>query len=230
MSTEIALLGDLPEASRYGENDAFKDEYAKASAFLPRLKFYSAASPDVKRKIIPENHFFFIKNKNDKTDLGENFLGFMLAYRYLAVDFREQGKAKSYYDPNSPEFKEVAEHAKKKYEGNQMNPCSAGAQFLIYVKDQGLATLHCNNNSLKKLADKLFAMLKPRTFASFGHATNEWGNLVWEAVTAVKHSGSFDIKIDKDKLTREIKNFSEFNGNVEEVEETETTAEAGRTR
>lgn len=216
----IATLGDLP-TSKYGPEDANKSDFVKGATFHPRIQFYSDQATICKKKQFQANHFALVVKKDDMKDLGESFVCMPLAYRYKALDFREEGKIRSYYDPTSKEFLEVKADAEKKRPPGEKSKCMAGVEFLLYVKDHGYATLLCSSYSLKKVAKKLFGML--HSYAQFGHRLVESGSFIYEAPDVASFSGSFDI--DDPKLKQTVVEFTDASGTTTEDAEDEAGSE-----
>lgn len=204
MSTALANLGDLP-TSKYGPEDDNKENFVKGANFHPRIQFFSDQAAICKKKQFPANHFAIVVKKDEMKDLGETFVCVPLGYRYKALDFREKGKVRSYYNPKSPEFLAVKEEAERKRPQGEKSECMAGVEFILYVKDHGYATLLCSSASLKKVAKKLFAMLDPKRFVQFGHRLIESGSYIYEAPDVTIFTGSFDI--DDPKLSKTVSDF-----------------------
>lgn len=215
MSTAIAGLDALPPMSKYGPEDDNQDDFTKGFSFLPRLQFFSDQSGPVKRRQFTANHYGLVEGKETR-DLGESFVGFPLSYRYKALDFREKGKVKSYYDPKSPEFKEVKAEADKKRAPGEKSGCMYGAEFLVALHIEGktvLATLICSTNSWKMAAKKLFPLM--RNFVSFGSKLVD-GKYIYQAPEVATYSGSFDLG-DPANLTKAINEFAQAAGSAVEA-------------
>jgi hypothetical protein len=215
MSTNaLATLGDIP-TSKYGPEDNNKDDFVKGVEFHPRIQFFSDQATICKKKQFPANHFALVVKKDEMKDLGESFVCMPLGYRYKALDFREKGKVRSFYDPKSPDFLAVKEEAERKRPPGEKSQCMAGVEFLLYVQNHGYATLLCSSASLKKVAKKLFAMVKQ--YVQFGHRLVESGSFIYEAPDVSSFSGSFDIA--DPKLVKIVTDF--INQSASKVEDTE---------
>lgn len=210
-NTAIATLGEIP-TSKYGPEDDNKDDFVKGAEFHPRIQFFSDQATICKKKQFPANHFALVVKKDEMKDLGETFVCMPLGYRYKALDFREKGKVRSYYDPKSSEFLAIKAEAEKKRPPGEKSDCMAGVEFLLYVQGHGYATLLCSSASLKKVAKKLFGMM--RQYVQFGHRLIESGSFIYEAPDVTSYSGSFDI--DDPKLVKIATDFVNTSGTVTE--------------
>lgn len=223
----IATL-DLP-TSKYGPEDDNQDDFTKGFTFLPRIQFFSDQSGPVKRRQFPMNHYGLVEGK-ETHDLGETFPGFPLGYRYKALDFREKGKVKSYYDPKSEGFLEVKREADKKRAPGEKSGCMYGAEFLIALQRDGktvLGTLICSTNSWKMAAKKLFPLV--HNFVSFGSKLVD-GNFVYQAPEVSTFTGSFELG-DAEKLRKATVDFVNASGTAaEELPDAEGGGEADRVR
>lgn len=227
MANELAVLGDLPAASKYGDDDANLGVFTRKTTFHPRLKFYTNAAKVVKQKKFPENHYGLIVSKEETLDLGETFVAVPLGYRYKALDFREQGKVYSHYDPNSPEFRACKAEAEKKRPPGEMSGCMAGIEFLLSINVEGkgpvLGTILCSSASWKAVAGKLNGMM--RKFVLFGSTLID-GKFTYQAPTVAHFSGSFDLG-DLNVIKREVADFTAASGaSVEKSEDDPEAAEA----
>lgn len=230
MSTAIATIDSDGPMSKYGDQDPNRQAHTAGATFHPRLQFMSSASKPVKRREFPENHFAAIISKKEMKDLGESFSAALLGYRYLALDFRVEKKVKSYYDPNSPQYKEVYDDANMKRPPGEQADTMAGAQFLLYVDGMGYITLLCSSWTLKKVAKKLFGMLN--RYVTFGHQLYETGANIYEGPNVVLFEGSFELppKEDRNKIVTEFINASgtrEEEAEEEPADETAGVVEGG---
>lgn len=224
MSTALAALNDLPPASKYGPEDPNQEDFTKSVTFLPRIQFFSDASGLVKRRQFPANHYGLVEKKDSIIDLGDNFVGYILAYRYKALDFREKGKVKVFYDPRSPEFLAVKEEANRKRNPGEMSGCMYGAEFLIGLNVNGkpeFATLICSTNSWKAVTKKMFGLT--RQFVSFGSKLID-GKYVYTAPEVATYAGTLDLG-DIAKITKVVAEFNAASGVV--VEDDEGGGEGG---
>lgn len=210
--TALATLDTLPDVSKYGPNDANQDQFTKGLVFLPRIEFKSDQATIVKKRQFPANHYMLTVNKDTKIDLGETFTAIPLAYRYKALDFREKGRVKQSYDPNSAEFLAIRAEADKKRAPGEMSGCMYGAEFLLAVKlpdgTVALATLLCSSTSLKATAKKLFGLV--RKFITFGSKLID-GKYTYTAPEVSTFSGTFELG-DMAKIVKEINEFNAASG------------------
>lgn len=206
----IAVPGDLPSASIYKPGEVDRTDFIAGASFHPRIQFFSDQAAIVKKRQFPANHFAIVKKKDENIDIGETFLAYPLAYRYKALDFREPGKVKSYYQPNSPEYKACVAVAKDKSRPKgEKSPCMFGAEFLLWVQGHGYATLLCSTFSLKRVADKLFGLVEPvRRFVSFGHKLEEMGTNIFEAPIVTVAMTEFEIPEESAKLSKVMTEFA----------------------
>lgn len=229
MTTAVATFGQGTVASKYGPEDKLQGEFAKGTTFHPRLQFFSDQAKIVKKKLFPANHWAYVVRKGEMKDLGDSFAAAILGYRYKAVDFTELAakKVKTYYDPESPEFKAVKKLAERKLGEGEESKHMCGAEFLVYIDGFGYATLLCGNASLKQCAKKLFPMAG-KAFATFGHNLVDTGKYVYEAPNVTLFEGSFDLPADYAKVNDEFINASGSQESEPEPEpgEEETSSDA----
>lgn len=218
-TTAIATFGDAP-ASKYGPEDTNQDDFVKGSTFHAQLRFFSDAAKIVKKKLFPANHWAFVIRKGEMKDLGDTVAAAVLGYRYKAVDFSDLAnkKVKTYYDPDSPEFKAVKKEAERKLGEGEQSKAMAGAEFLLYIDGHGYATLLCGNASLKMCAKKLFPMAG-KSFASFGHNLVD-GKYTYEAPNVTLFEGSFELP-DAEKRRKVVDEFINATGSAESEPEPE---------
>lgn len=159
MSAEIALFEDVP-VSQYGNDDVHQATQAGAN-YLARLEFKSDSNKEVKSRKIPANHYWFIKSKEEREDVGENPIVIALAYRYAAMDFTDKKKFKIFFDPDSADYARcMAEADRRDRPKGEMSPCTYGPQFLLFVSGVGLCTWHAGNWDSKRVAKKMFGLTR----------------------------------------------------------------------
>lgn len=182
-NTQLAALASTGVASRYQE-DVFNDLTIQGG-FLPRLNLYTGRSKIVQKELFKANHYGVVVGKDKLNDLGENVVCVPLAYRPMALDLREK-KAVAYFDPSAAKFEEV-----KKDSAVKDSKCMCGIQFLLYVKDFGLATYYCASKSAKMLAPQIRKLMN--TFVSLGSHTVEAGEWVYRAPTISISNVHFEL-------------------------------------
>jgi hypothetical protein len=211
--SDLAILGDAP-VSRYGAQDNLQKQFAKGKNFLPRIEFKSASATVCKEKKFKIDHYALVRD-NQLYDMGENFTAIILSYRYKAIDFREKGKVKVSYEPESTEFKTIVKDADSAPQG-QMSGCMYGAEFLLAVKRPDgvieLATLLCGSTSWKNIVEKMFGMT--RRFCSFSSKLVQ-RKFTYTAPEVSTYGGSFSLE-SIPALNAAIQEFAGACGNVEE--------------
>lgn len=98
-------------------------------------------------------HFAMFQGKNF-TDLGKSFIGLFLKWRPKAMAY--EGNARSSYDPNSAEFKDIEEAANAGTQGY-----SYGPEFLVWLPEFGkFATYLLGNKTGRNESPNILGPLK----------------------------------------------------------------------
>lgn len=153
IATVQAGEGTLVDVTKYGvakyfDDDAFQ-ELTKTS-FIPRLQLCGGNSEAVKEGKIPIKHYALATTKDDLRDLGETVDVIPLALRMCAVRIAGD-QVTSYYDHNSPEFKQVIVDSEQ-----PDSRCMYGPQFLLWVPAVGeFCTFLFGNKSTRREARNL---------------------------------------------------------------------------
>jgi hypothetical protein len=219
MSTALTNMNDLPALTNTPDDAAIFAQFAMNLSYLPRIQLYTGRTKLVMSNKFKANHWGLIKKKDEITDLGETFVAVPLALRYRALDFRGE-KVKSFFDPNSPGFKEVQAEAEKKLPQGQLSKCMAGVEYLLWIKDHGAA------KSAKGVAGKLRGL--SRTFVTFG-STFVDGKYAYQAPTVASSPVQFELP-DNPTLRQLITEFNPVPGMAGPVEtEPDTDGDTGPT-
>ena len=207
----LALASELPVIQK----DERFNEFAYQS-FLPRFDLFSASKTIVKAGKFPANHYAMIVSKDKLDDLGEKVLVYPLAFRYQAVDFsnyKATGKIVTSTDPDSEAFKAMQAKANDpNIPKGVMAPASYGIQFLLIVKDKGLATWFASSKSAKMIAASVHALIY--NFAVFDSYFKTVGDLSWQAPSIQKSGATFDLP----EISVLKKAISDFNGDKQTFE------------
>jgi len=117
---------NLPTFGATAQSDQMFDGLVRA-AFLSRVQLCGGNNALAQEGKISVGHFAFIRNKDDFVALSNEYQFYPLAYRFVALRFGTE-QIDSYYNPESPEFKEVMAESEEKD-----SKCAYGPQFLIWV-------------------------------------------------------------------------------------------------
>ena len=157
-----ANLSNLPSAPA---NAPLPEDVISTTAMLPYIQLLQgqsalASNPDNDFK---PGQFVLPKGGDDAVNLGPSFEAVALAYRYKAIDFSGDDPV-IVYDPESEEFKRIAENAKVK-----KKDFNSGLELLLWLDgEKTFATLGCTNSTMAQFAvkDVIPRMRNPITIKS----------------------------------------------------------------
>lgn len=192
MSTEIAVPGNTAEIENKYAAETGLAEFTKSSTFHPRLKLINFSSDEVKHMKAAAKDYVLKVSKDEVKVLGQTVVVKPLAFRYTALDFREDKKVKRYHDPRSSEFQEVKRVADVKPAGGGLNPCTAGVEFLFATQDHGLVTVLCGTTSWKQVAAAIEGIRKQNGFLTLGSKLVT-GKFTYLAPTVAAYPGGFEV-------------------------------------
>ena len=155
MSTETNLatvdFNQLP-SSQLGSDDQFM-ELAKSTEFIGRLQLYTKGKAINKGQVKPGN--YGIPDGEEVADLGDNIDILPLARRPKAIDMTDTDAVLVNYDPDSEEFKRIAEQSLEKE-----SHCMYGPSFLCIERGSGrFLEFFCGSKSTRSEAKKLYPFL-----------------------------------------------------------------------
>lgn len=130
-TTDLATI--TPQLPSRPNQDTAIAELTKGSgsSFFPQLRLYSK-QPQVAEGKIGVGRYGVPEQDGSVTDLGPTIDVQPLAYRCTAIDFSDRNNIVSSHDPESAEFKRIADQKDVKESG-----CMAGVEFLLAERSTG---------------------------------------------------------------------------------------------
>lgn len=178
------LAGVIPH-SEHATDENF--ELMVRPGFLPRVQVCGGNSKLCQTQKIAVGKLALVRTKEDFVDLGDSVNMIPLTYRFAALDMSDIESVKSYFDPNSAEYKDVQARSEEPDSG-----CCYGPQFLIWVPTlKEFATFLFGAKSTRPEARKMKARLnqgvtmKSRLITTPQYAWHVPSILPWTSATAV---------------------------------------------
>lgn len=158
MTTEVSTKQEA-SVSLYGQD--YFDRMTKSGDYLDRLQLFTSQTEACKKKKISTDHWGIVSGSGNPEDLGEEVDVFVCAWRPAAKIIGDE--ILQFFNPDSPEFKQVEEKAATEPLGYMSGP-----EFLLFVPSVNkFATLMCANKTFKKSSADLAKLLgKAATFRS----------------------------------------------------------------
>lgn len=148
-------VGALIEAAGQGKfaDDSAMAVVTRAGDFLPFIQLLGSNSMEVKRGDFPMGNFCLKKNRQ-LIDLGKEVVMYLIAYRPKAMIYKP--KAIAYFDPKSPEFKDVIATADQKNSNKGYGP-----EFLVWLPStQDFAHYFLGNKTGRNESPNLVGLVK----------------------------------------------------------------------
>jgi len=235
-------LSQLPSTQMF--DDDVYDGIAQSATFLARLQLYTKGKA-IDKGLISPGHYGIPESGDEITDLGVSINVLVLARRPKAVDMSDSDAIITSYDPNSPEFKRIADKSLEK-ESN----CMYGPSFLVIERNNWQRPLEffCGTKSTRAEAKKIYQFLpvsaeqiKKRGLkdvepqgpqpAMLTVRFVEKGKYSWHVPVASKCTTPFTKMLPIERLSDEIRKFCEAKTDgVERVEEEEAPKKGKRAR
>ncbi len=231
-------LSQLPSTQMF--NDDVYDGIAQSATFLARLQLYTKGKA-IDKGLIGPGHYGIPESGDEITDLGTSINVIVLARRPKAVDMSDSDAIITSYDPNSPEFKRIADKSLEK-ESN----CMYGPSFLVVEQANWQRPLEffCGTKSTRAEAKKIYPFLsvsaeqiearglkgvKPQGPQAMTLTVRfvEKGKYSWHVPVANKCTTPFTKMLPIEKLAEEISKF--INAKADDIEKVEE-APAGKGR
>jgi hypothetical protein len=135
-------------------SDAQFMELAKSTDYLQRLQLFTKGKAINKKLVGPGNYGIPVSD-DEVTDLGDCIDVIVLARRPKAIDMTDDEAIIVNYDPESEEFKRIAEVSLEKE-----SHCMYGPSFLVYERSQNcFLEFFCGNKSSRSEAKKIYPYL-----------------------------------------------------------------------
>ena len=120
-----------------------------SSGYLPYIQLFGANSQEVKRGEFPMGHFGLNKGKDNRIDLGDEFVGFFLSWRPKAMVYKPE--VLSFFDPSAEAFKKIQAEADEPNSNKGF-----GAEFLVWLpQHKEFATYFLGNKTGRNEAPNL---------------------------------------------------------------------------
>lgn len=158
--------------------------------YLPRLELKGSNSDAVKEEKVPLGYALTYSKTNMK-GLGKSINIVPIAYRLKATSLNGDAPI-SNYDHTSKTFRDIVAQSEVKD-----SKCIYGPEFLVYIQDVGLATLHCKSKSERNVAPKIKDRLRQGLTLKVGLAENKLGK--WNVIVPEDFDGNFPIDVEKVK-------------------------------
>lgn len=228
-------LSQLP-ACQMGSDDVY-DGIAQNATFLSRLQLYTKGKA-IDRSLIRPGRYGIPESADEITDLGDSINVIVLARRPKAVDMSDSDCIITSFDPNSAEFKRIADKSLEK-ESN----CMYGPSFLVIEQNNWQRPLEffCGTKSTRAEAKKIYPFLplsaeqiearslkdeKPHGPLAMTLTVRfvEKGKYSWHVPVASKCTTPFTKLLSNERLIEEIVKFTTAKADdVEKVPEPATT-------
>lgn len=145
-------LNQLP-STQVGTDDMFAD-LAKSQQFLGRLQLYTKGAAVNKRLVAP-GEYGIPESGDEITRLGDSVDVIVLARRPKALDMGDKDAIISNYDPETDQFKDIANRSGKPNSG-----CMYGPSFLVFERTTGrFLEFFCGTKSSRSEAGKIYPFL-----------------------------------------------------------------------
>ena len=145
-------LEQLP-STQVGTDDQFL-ELAKSADFLGRLQLYTKGKA-VNKGLVRPGHYGIPASDEEVTDLGGSIDIIPLARRPKALDMTDSDAVLASYDPESDEFKRIAEASLE-----TDSHCMYGPSFLVYERNtKQFLEFFCGTKSTRSEAKKIYPFL-----------------------------------------------------------------------
>jgi len=153
MANDLTVLQDLPiTVSKYATPQALAT--LTSSSFLPRIQVMGGNNDIVKEGKFPIGHYALVSGQN-LDDLGDQFIGIVLAWRPKAMQF--QPEVVAYYDPDNEGFKSV----KNRADNEPQSGCGYGPEFLLWLPDkEKFASFFCSNITARQEAPNILTFMR----------------------------------------------------------------------
>jgi hypothetical protein len=228
-------LNQLP-STQVGTDEQFA-ELAKSTEYLGRLQLYTKGKA-INHGLVKPGCYGIPANDEEVEDLGDEIEILPLARRPKAIDMTDTDAVLVNYDPDSDEFKRIAEQSMEKE-----SHCMYGPSFLVFERSTGrFLEFFCGSKSTRSEAKKIypFLPLTPADIARQKAAGNnvdnlephgplpltlksrvvEKGTYSWHVPVVTKCANPFTRLPTKERLIKEIVSFVNCKGDgVETVKE-----------
>lgn len=168
-------------------DDAF-EQLTKTNSYLPRLELFTGKRNLCADGTIPVNNYGLVKAKNEIVILGKQVIGYLLAYRPRAINFKPKpgpdGKSKvieSSFDEKSDLFKEIQLQAAKKMPEGVLNDCICGIEWLFYHPQYKAITIMCASKSWKAICGSMKVYMDNKKFIRLDSFWKTMGKFSWQA-------------------------------------------------
>lgn len=187
--------------SKYSNDKTF-EMVSKAGNWLPRMQLFSSSSNICKAGKFPLNHYGLVVNKDQVADLGAEVIGLALSWRPKAL--RIDGDSVIIrYNPDSPEFQEIAEKSK-----TPNSFCMYGPEFLFWLSEQDkLATFFLCSKSARREAPNLRDLMEEGSPVLLKSRFIQTKQYSWQGILIEKYNGP-DLQFLVDEWVDEITRFS----------------------
>lgn len=179
----LAMLG--PSHGKYTDEQALAEASANTGGFLPYISAMGGFSSEVQSGAQPIGTIL-LSNGKEGVNLGKSFLCILLEWRQKAMVFKPAPK--SYFNPKSQQFAEIAAAAEFSDSGKGFGP-----EVLVYLPDmQIFATIFFSSKSGRiEAPNALSALLRRALNAKFTCEMlhSKKNDKKWHSLTYHQHDG-----------------------------------------